>query len=70
MTMIVKRGINGQLDTMGFTTALAHSFDLHELAHGMQASARAAAGITESGNVLEQMRATNRAIAEKQAATA
>ncbi len=70
MTMIVKRGINAQLDTMGFTTALAHSFDLHELAHGMQASARTAAGLPVRHDALEQMRAANKEIAEKQAATA
>ena len=70
MTMIVKRGINSQLDTMGFTSALSHSFDLHELAHGMQASARAAAGDTARPNILEHMRTTNRAIAEKQATSA
>ncbi len=69
MTMIVKRGINAQLDTMGFTTALAHSFDLHELAHGMQASARTAAGLPVRQDVLEHMRAANKAIAEKQSVT-
>jgi enoyl-CoA hydratase len=69
MTMIVKRGINSQLDTMGFSAALSHSFDLHELAHGIQSSARAAAGNTSRPNMLEHMRSTNRAIAEKQAAS-
>jgi enoyl-CoA hydratase len=68
MTMIVKRGINSQLDTMGFSASLAHSFDLHELAHGMQASARAVAGDDAARpNILEHMRATNKAIAEQRA---
>ena len=63
MTMIIKRGINSQLDTMGFTNSLAHSFDLHELAHGIQASARAVDGGAPRGNLLEHMRSTNKSIA-------
>ena len=39
MTTILKRGINSTLDAQGFSSSLAHSFDLHELAHGMQFSA-------------------------------
>jgi enoyl-CoA hydratase/carnithine racemase len=70
MTMIVKRGINGQLDTMGFTAALQHSFDLHELAHGVQFIARQNAGEDARPNVLEHMRKTNKAISEQQAASA
>jgi enoyl-CoA hydratase len=67
MTTILKRGINGALDTMGFSAALAHSFDLHELAHGIQMSARHADPNASRGNVLEHMRATNKDIAERQA---
>lgn len=67
MTRMIKRGINAQLDTMGFTSSLAHSFDIHELAHGLMMSERYVSG-KPRGNVLEQMRATNKAIAEKQSA--
>ncbi len=69
MTHIIKRGINQTLDIQGFQASLAHSFDLHELAHAMQGSQRQAnpdAAPRES--VLEHMRATNRAITERAAA--
>jgi enoyl-CoA hydratase len=70
MTMIVKRGINSQLDTMGFTASLQHSFDLHELAHGIQAVARQASGDAARPSMLEHMRKTNRALSEGKAASA
>ena len=68
MTRLIKRGINAQLDTAGFSTSLAHSFDIHELAHGMQMSAMHANPEARRGNILEHMRATNRSIADRQAA--
>jgi enoyl-CoA hydratase/carnithine racemase len=67
-TRIIKRGINSSVDTMGFSAAMAHSFDLHELAHGMQASAYRADPNSAPTNVLERMRDTNRSIADRQAA--
>jgi hypothetical protein len=67
MTTILKRGINSTLDAQGFSSSLAHSFDLHELAHGMQFSARAANPDARPTNILDHMRATNKSIAEKQA---
>lgn len=66
MTRLIKRGINATLDTMGFSSSLAHSFDLHELAHGIQWSARQADPDAGRPNILEQMRATNKSIAERQ----
>jgi enoyl-CoA hydratase len=70
MTQILKRGINSTLDTQGFSASLAHSFDLHELAHGMQMSVAAANPDAKRGNILEHMRSTNKSIAEQQAAQA
>ncbi len=67
MTTIIKRGVNSTLDTMGFSAALAHNFDLHELAHGMQASAYRTNPDAARTDVLADMRATNRSIAERQA---
>jgi enoyl-CoA hydratase len=67
MTTILKRGINSTLDAQGFSSSLAHSFDLHELAHGMQFSARAANPDARPTNILDHMRTTNKTIAEKQA---
>jgi enoyl-CoA hydratase len=67
MTRLVKRGINSTLDTMGFSASLAHSFDIHELAHGIMASMRAANPDVRPTNILEHMRATNQSIAEAQA---
>jgi enoyl-CoA hydratase len=66
MTRIIKRGVNSTLDQMGFSAALAHSFDLHELAHGMQASAHRANPDDGRTDILAHMRATNRGIAERQ----
>jgi enoyl-CoA hydratase/carnithine racemase len=66
MVRIIKRGINSTLDTMGFSASLAHSFDLHELAHGMQGSARAANPDAPRPNMLQHMRATNKSISERQ----
>jgi enoyl-CoA hydratase len=63
MTMIIKRGLNSQLDAMGFSSSLAHSFDLHELAHGIQLSAQSANPDKPRPNMLEHMRSTNKAIA-------
>jgi len=66
MTRLIKRGINAQLDTMGFSASLAHSFDIHELAHGVMASMLAADPNARPANILEHMRATNKGIAERQ----
>jgi len=66
MTRLIKRGINSTLDTMGFTASLGHSFDIHELAHGIMASMRAANPDVRPTNILEHMRATNRDIEERQ----
>jgi enoyl-CoA hydratase len=70
MTRVIKRGINGTLDTMGFSSSLAHSFDLHELAHGIQGSARAANPDAPRQDMLEHMRVTNKSIAERETAKA
>jgi 1,4-dihydroxy-2-naphthoyl-CoA synthase len=71
MTRLVKRGINATIDAQGFSESLAHSFDIHELAHGIQASARAAdPSKAREGSILEHMRATNKAISESQPASA
>jgi enoyl-CoA hydratase/carnithine racemase len=67
MTRLLKRGINEQLDTMGFKAALGHSFDIHELAHGVMASMMAADPNARPANILEHMRATNKGIADRQA---
>ncbi|HEY7107236.1 MAG TPA: enoyl-CoA hydratase [Acidimicrobiia bacterium] len=66
MTRLIKRGINGTLDTMGFTASLDHHFDIHELAHGIMASMRAANPDASPANILEHMRATNKDIAAQQ----
>jgi hypothetical protein len=67
MTRLLKRGSNEQLDTMGFKAALGHSFDIHELAHGVMASMMAANPDARPANILEHMRATNKGIADRQA---
>lgn len=67
MTRLLKRGINGVMDTMGFSTSLAHSFDIHELAHGIQASMVQAGQVERPDNMLEHMRRTNAGIAAAQA---
>lgn len=68
MTRLVKRGINATLDAQGFSESLAHSFDIHELAHGIMASMRAANPDARSPNILEHMRATNKEIASRREA--
>lgn len=67
MTRLIKRGINSTLDIMGFTSSLSHHFDIHELAHGIMASMRAANPDVRPVNILDHMRATNQSIAERQA---
>ncbi len=66
MTRLIKRGINGTLDTMGFTASLEHSFDIHELAHGIMFSERAANPDVQPTNILDHMRATNKDISDRQ----
>jgi len=66
MTRLIKRGINATQDAQGFSTSLAHSFDIHELAHGIAASVRAANPDAPRPNMLEHMRATNKDIAARQ----
>jgi len=65
MTRVIKRGINQTQDVQGFQASLAHSFDIHELAHAMQWSQRAANPDAPRTNVLEHMRSTNKAIADR-----
>jgi enoyl-CoA hydratase/carnithine racemase len=68
MTRLIKRGVNSTLDTMGFSASLDHSFDIHELAHGIMASMRAANPDVRPTNILDHMRSTNKGIAEQQTA--
>lgn len=68
MTRMLKRGINATMDAQGFTQSLQHSFDIHELAHGIQESMARVGASTRSDNVLEHMRKTNASIADDQAA--
>ncbi len=68
MTRILKRGINATLDAQGFSTSLAHGFDMHELAHGIQWSVAAVDPGARPANMLEHMRKTNAAIASDQSA--
>jgi enoyl-CoA hydratase len=68
MTRMLKRGINATLDAQGFSTSLAHSFDIHELAHGFQWSLAAVDPDARPANMLDHMRKTNAAIASEQAA--
>jgi enoyl-CoA hydratase len=68
MTRILKRGINATLDAQGFSTSLAHGFDMHELAHGIQWSVAAVNPEARPANMLEHMRKTNAAIASDQSA--
>lgn len=67
MTRMLKRGINATVDAQGFTQSLQHSFDIHELAHGIQESMARLDSSVRSDNVLEHMRKTNAAIATDQA---
>jgi hypothetical protein len=53
---------------MGFSASLDHSFDIHELAHGIMASMRAANPDVRPTNILDHMRSTNKGIAEQQTA--
>jgi hypothetical protein len=46
---------------------LAHSFDIHELAHGIMASMQAANPTARPTNILDHMRTTNKSIADAQA---
>lgn len=66
MTRLLKRGINATVDTMGFSASLAHHFDIHELAHGIQQSMVAAGVVERPANMLEHMRKTNTDIAAQQ----
>jgi enoyl-CoA hydratase len=66
MTRLLKRGINAALDNQGFSNSLAHSFDMHELAHGIQWSVAAANPDARPANMLEHMRKTNAEIASDQ----
>jgi enoyl-CoA hydratase len=65
MVAMVKRGINGVLDTQGFSASLAHGFDLQELVYAFQAARRRSPG---PGDVLEHMRQTNADIANRESA--
>jgi len=67
MTRLLKRGINSTVDAMGFSSSLAHHFDIHELAHGIQQSMVAAGVVDRPGNMLDHMRKTNAEIADQQA---
>jgi enoyl-CoA hydratase len=68
MTRLLKRGINATQDAMGFSSAMAHSFDIHELAHGIQHSMMAAGVGNRPANILDHMRKTNAEIAAREAA--
>jgi enoyl-CoA hydratase/carnithine racemase len=59
MATLVKRGINGTLDIQGFSTSMAHSFDLLEWAY-------AYAEEENRPNVLDHMLRTNADIAQRQ----
>jgi enoyl-CoA hydratase/carnithine racemase len=69
MTRLIKRGINSTQDIQGFTASLDHHFDIHELAHGIMFSMRAANPDAAPANMLEHMRATNKDIADREGAT-
>jgi enoyl-CoA hydratase/carnithine racemase len=66
MTRLLKRGINASQDAMGFSSALAHSFDIHELAHGIQFSMASAGVSNRPDNILDHMRKTNAEIAARE----
>jgi enoyl-CoA hydratase len=66
MAALVKRAINGMLDTQGYAASLAHAFDLQELAAALQSQGRPDRG-RGSLSVLEHMRRTNADIAEREA---
>ena len=65
---LIKRGINGVLDTQGFSASLAHGFDLQELGYAFQAAVRRG-GAHGNGqrDVLSDMRRTNADIARREA---
>jgi len=65
---LIKRGINGVLDTQGFSASLAHGFDLQELGYAFQAAVRRE-GAHGNGqrDVLNEMRRTNADIAHREA---
>jgi enoyl-CoA hydratase len=59
MAAVIKRGINGTTDIQGFPAAIAHSFDLLELAYAFHP------GEDAPQNALEHMRATNADIEDR-----
>lgn len=72
---IIKRGINGVLDTQGFSASLSHGFDLQELGyayHRAQTLRAATGGSGAHGNgeadVLAEMRRTNADIVRRETA--
>jgi enoyl-CoA hydratase/carnithine racemase len=67
MAALIKRGINGALDTQGFSASLAHGFDLQELGYAFAAAARSGSPDGhERPGLLERMRATNAEIARRE----
>jgi enoyl-CoA hydratase len=70
MTRLLKRSLNQTQDTQGFSDALAHAFDIHELAHGISFSMRAANPDAAPMNYLQTMRKANKEIEERERATA
>ena len=70
MTRLLKRSLNATQDTQGFTQSLAHSFDIHELAHGISFSMAAANPEARHTNLLATMRETNKSIEERERAAA
>jgi enoyl-CoA hydratase len=70
MTRLVKRSLNSTQDTQGFTESLAHAFDIHELAHGISFSMRAANPDAQPMNYLATMRSANKSIEERERAAA
>jgi enoyl-CoA hydratase len=67
MTRLIKRGLNATADAMGFSSSLAHHFDIHELAHAVQQSMVAAGVVDRPTNMLDHMRSTNADIAAREA---
>jgi enoyl-CoA hydratase len=71
MLRLLKRSLNATQDAQGFTTSLGHAFDIHELAHGVQFSMRAAnPDAAARPPILETMRAANKEIEERERAAA
>jgi hypothetical protein len=68
---LIKRGINGALDTQGFSASLAHGFDLQELGYAFAAAARPVSPDGhERHGLLERMRAINAEIAQRESESA